>query len=679
MRPSLGNSCLLLACVGSLATSCGGDPSSPAPDDQEQTPERDAGGKASPDGSSRNPDASNPKQDANVADRGAAVDAGNRKAVAIRPDSNGWVSKDGNSLGIQGGWSTATGAGSSMALTIEGNKLCFRGETAQVQGIALDGGAAGRLPGAVDAASPTALGDAGDAGMGSDARSESESVRGSDAGDAGLPVDGGDGTDVRDGGNPTVAAPLGAVSYDYATYWGASGALTLCQQAPVENASYDAGGPIRDCSGTSEMASSFAGVRFTVEGTLPRELRVVFRQTGRDNSPYVAVRGTGQVTALVEEATIPAGADGTTAALNRSQLQAVEMYAYPSRGSAKPYDFCISDFEVLAGQNWSSLPDWVGEPGPGRKVELAGINLAGAEFGETKLPGTYEVDYIYPSSADVDIFAKLGMNVIRLPFRWERLQRAIGQDFDADELARLQVIVKDIVGRKMRVILDPHNYARYDGKIVGADLEASAFANFWGKLAGLFADNDLVVFGLMNEPHDMSTETWLDDANAAIAAIREAGAKNLILVPGNGWTGGHSWSASFYGTPNADVMSGVVDPENRFVFELHQYLDADSSGGGSSCVSDTIGAERLADVTAWLRAHGRQGFLGEFGSPPEMGCLKPIDNLLAYVGENSDVWMGWTAWAAGPWWGESPLTLQPRDNGKARPQVLVLERHLTAP
>jgi len=45
----------------------------------------------------------------------------------------------------------------------------------------------------------------------------------------------------------------------------------------------------------------------------------------------------------------------------------------------------------------------------------------------------------------------------------------------------------------------------------------------------------------MNEPHDMPTELWRDDANRAIRAIRQDEAQNLILVPGNAWTGGWSW------------------------------------------------------------------------------------------------------------------------------------------
>jgi endoglucanase len=37
------------------------------------------------------------------------------------------------------------------------------------------------------------------------------------------------------------------------------------------------------------------------------------------------------------------------------------------------------------------------------------------------------------------------------------------------------------------------------------------------------------------------------------------------MVPGNGWTGAHSWFQAYYGTPNASVMSGIVDPGNNFV------------------------------------------------------------------------------------------------------------------
>ena len=48
--------------------------------------------------------------------------------------------------------------------------------------------------------------------------------------------------------------------------------------------------------------------------------------------------------------------------------------------------------------------------------------------------------------------------------------------------------------------------------------------------------------------------------------------------------------------------------------EMHQYLDSDGSGTAETCVSTTIGAERLQAATAWLQQYGFKGFLGYAGT-----------------------------------------------------------------
>ena len=47
---------------------------------------------------------------------------------------------------------------------------------------------------------------------------------------------------------------------------------------------------------------------------------------------------------------------------------------------------------------------------------------------------------------------------------------------------------------------------------------------------------------------------------------------------------------------------------------MHQYLDSDGSGTSGTCVSATIGAERLQAATAWLQQNNMKGFLGEMGA-----------------------------------------------------------------
>lgn len=47
---------------------------------------------------------------------------------------------------------------------------------------------------------------------------------------------------------------------------------------------------------------------------------------------------------------------------------------------------------------------------------------------------------------------------------------------------------------------------------------------------------------------------------------------------------------------------------------MHQYLDSDGSGTSPTCVSPTIGAERLQAATQWLQQNNLKGFLGEIGT-----------------------------------------------------------------
>jgi endoglucanase len=233
-----------------------------------------------------------------------------------------------------------------------------------------------------------------------------------------------------------------------------------------------------------------------------------------------------------------------------------------------------------------------------------------------------------------------------------------------------------MTGKGAWVILDLHNFARYNDQLVGSTaVPNSAFADVWSRLASHYSSNGRVIFGLVNEPHDMPTEQWRDAANAAIAAIRAAGAHNLILVPGNAYTGAWSWSQTYYGTANAVAMLGITDPDNNYAFEAHQYLDANYSGTGTTCQSTTIGADSLAGFTAWLRANGKRGMLGELGADANSTCLAAIDGMLAHLDANADLYLGWTWWSAGPWWQTYFMSLEPQGTADA-PQLATLLMHL---
>ena len=308
-------------------------------------------------------------------------------------------------------------------------------------------------------------------------------------------------------------------------------------------------------------------------------------------------------------------------------------------------------------------------------MPFRGVNLAGGEFGDA-LPGTDGVDYAFPNDAEVDYFVSKGMNTFRIGFKWERLQPTAYGAFVNAYVAKLDALVAHATSKNANVILNPHNFARYYGSTVGGTQVPNAvFADLWSKLATRFKGNAHVMFNLVNEPNTMPTEQWVGAANAAIAAIRTAKAANTIIVPGNAWTGAHSWYATDYGTANAVAMLNITDPANNTIFEVHQYLDGNSGGEGPDCVNGKIGSTRLAPFVKWLRDHGKKGFVGEFAGADNPTCNAAVTDMLTYMMASSDVLVGWLWWAAGPMWNDYIFTLEPK-NGVARPQMALLKPFL---
>ncbi len=280
-----------------------------------------------------------------------------------------------------------------------------------------------------------------------------------------------------------------------------------------------------------------------------------------------------------------------------------------------------------------------------------GVNLSGAEYGEAD--GKEGINFTYPSQTTVNYFADKGFDAVRLPFKWERLQRSLGAPLDPVELERLKESVAGLRAKGFTVILDPHNFGYYSGgKIGSAEVPARQLAQLWIRLAAEFANQDGIVFGLMNEPYDIDPKDWLEAANQAIAGIRAVKARNLILVPGTYWSGVSSWETDFGKGANGTVMRGVRDPIDNYGFEVHQYMDEDLSGTHEACVNADIAVNAIARLSDWLRANGKRAFLGEFGGSQEPACLAGLKRMTAEMADDSDVWLGWTYWAGGDWWPE---------------------------
>lgn len=309
---------------------------------------------------------------------------------------------------------------------------------------------------------------------------------------------------------------------------------------------------------------------------------------------------------------------------------------------------------------------------------LLGVNLAGAEFGGRTLPGALGFDYSYPTRADLVYFRRVGMNTIRLPFRWERIQRVLFGPLDIAEVAQVAHVLAWAQELGLCVVLDVHNYASYNQQKVGSDsVPSAALADLWLRLAAAFPDPAVAALGLMNEPAAIKPSEWIQVAQSTVLALRSAGAQHLLLVGSGRWSGAHEWEKRFDGASAAEAFTTFEDPLHRYAIELHQYVDPNFSGTTTRCIEPGALKQTMQAIAQWNQVHQVRFFMGEFGMATTPDCLAALHALLAPM-QDRRVWLGWTYWAAGARWGKYPFSIHPGNLPEAA-QLGVLREYLSAP
>jgi endoglucanase len=292
--------------------------------------------------------------------------------------------------------------------------------------------------------------------------------------------------------------------------------------------------------------------------------------------------------------------------------------------------------------------------------QLRGVNRAGAEYGDDWNGWTGQTYYEWPSATvrtnELTYYASKGMNVVRLPISWERLQHTLNGPLDPTYQAHLVDYVNAATAMGFAVIIDLHNYGRYAVGVYNSfgaqvttytqhilgdgTLTFAHIADVWTKIATLFVSKPRVIFNLMNEQHDASSSL---DSMAIFAgyqtvlnAIRATGATQLILFPNTRSSDTHHWSTwSPQGGPLDSVAAlSVTDSANHLAFDMHSYTGTDSWNGD------------ITVVTNWSHAHGKRLFLSELGTT---SGATAVSTLLTYINSHADVWVGWTVWNLDPY------------------------------
>jgi endoglucanase len=297
-------------------------------------------------------------------------------------------------------------------------------------------------------------------------------------------------------------------------------------------------------------------------------------------------------------------------------------------------------------------------------VGFRGLNRAGAEYGDDWDGWNGQTFYTFPTEAELDAeltaYAAKGFNAIRLPISWERLQHSLNGPLDTVYANRVLAFANQANTAGWLVIVDLHNYNRYatgafDGDVqvdtyeqlvFGDGLDASHLSDVWTRIATMFLGNPDVVFNIMNEPHDFNVESdnWFADIQTVIDAIRATGADQLILVPNSRGSDVDHWDtyAPNGGSLDSAAALAIADIADNFAFDMHAYQDLPESS--------TSYVELVTPVTEWARLNGKRLFLSELGvvNGAPKGELA-LGNLLEYLNDNGDIWIGWTTWNLPPY------------------------------
>jgi hypothetical protein len=244
-----------------------------------------------------------------------------------------------------------------------------------------------------------------------------------------------------------------------------------------------------------------------------------------------------------------------------------------------------------------------------------GIHIEPGAYGPEKstfaagASGTYDTDYWYPSLASYQYLYGRGHRIVRISFRWERLQPTLNAALDTTELNRLTTSVNNAGTAGLGVILDCHNYggcylsAGTETKMTAAGtLTRAHMVDLWSRLSTAYKNNaNVLAYGLMNEPGPfpgVSSDTkvqasfWAQGAQDCVTAIRNNADTKLIMVP-------------LYLMDHTNVniyhpTKFITDTANNIRYEGHHYFWVLGYQGGGNYSVDYLTEVNNAANEGWF-------------------------------------------------------------------------------
>jgi hypothetical protein len=197
-----------------------------------------------------------------------------------------------------------------------------------------------------------------------------------------------------------------------------------------------------------------------------------------------------------------------------------------------------------------------------------------------------------------------------------------------------------ISGNGCYVILDLHNFSI--GEMVAEihSMPDMKSIGFWESVAARYANDSAVLFGLYNEPHDVSWSVWKfggwvtpqksgettyrsPGMQGLLNVVRSTGARNIVIA------GGLDWGYDLRGVPEY----ALDDPCGKVMYDTHIYPWKGNERDWDEHIGHVIGKYPV--------------LVGEVGCEPDEAFdpHKWSDEVLCYISKYE---LNWTAWCFHP-------------------------------
>ena len=323
---------------------------------------------------------------------------------------------------------------------------------------------------------------------------------------------------------------------------------------------------------------------------------------------------------------------------------------------------------------------------------LHGVNMSGLgsnPYVENAKVGTH---FRAPEQKHFKKYGDMGCKLYRLPTALERWN----ETWDT-YLPLVRAALDKAPGQ---VIIDLHSYYRYWTKVPagyqqrqgydlktyngvtkewrpigteGCALSVAQHAALVAKIVTALKDHPAYLgIGLANEPHNrgepgISVDAlWLRDVQTHFDAAAGASLKHKVFV------GGCSYSSSRQWPQVSDALKNLKDPNGQAVFEGHNYLDKNMTGGGAwSNRQEQIPIDNFINMVKplveWGQKNGKQVYIGEHGYPEGNASAEAATiKGLQYLTDNK---VPSTQWCAGPGWPAGDVLALDDDNGTFKTNV----------